>query len=33
MSADMSEEPFWRLPSIELAGRKYRAVTDKAALN
>lgn len=23
----------WRLPSIELIGRKYRAVTDKAALN
>lgn len=34
MSADMSEEPFWRHVSpIELIGRKYRAVTDKAALN
>lgn len=29
----MSEEPFWRLPPIELAGREYRAITDKAALN
>lgn len=28
----MSEEPFWRHVSpIELAGRKYRAVTDKGA--
>lgn len=28
----MSEEPFWRhVSSIELAGRKYRAVTDKGA--
>ena len=30
----MREEPFWRHVSpIELIGRKYRAVTDKAALN
>lgn len=30
----MSEEPFWRhVPPIELAGREYRAVTDKATLN
>ena len=30
----MSEEPFWRHVSpIELAGRKYRAVTDKGTLN
>lgn len=34
ISADMSEEPFWRHVSpIELAGRKYRAVTDKGTLN